>query len=234
MDNSRKIILDLCGGTGAWSKPYRDAGYDVRLITLPEWNVQRVYFTRPDQPGKPLPVLVFWNYAEDGSERRMDIPPERVYGILAAPPCTEFSVAKNGSRRKRDLSVGMEIIRACLEIIWNCQIRGKLTFWAMENPRGLLRRFLGKPVMTFDPWQYSDEWTKKTDLWGRFNLPRPTVTVPPDGMARRYSNGKSNAFCWTACNDRVPDWYAGPKLDRAARRAITSPGFARAFFKANR
>lgn len=30
-----KIILDLCGGTGSWSKPYRDAGYDVRLITLP-------------------------------------------------------------------------------------------------------------------------------------------------------------------------------------------------------
>lgn len=26
-----KIILDLCGGTGSWSKPYRDAGYDVRF-----------------------------------------------------------------------------------------------------------------------------------------------------------------------------------------------------------
>jgi len=24
-----KIILDLCGDTGAWSKPYADAGYDV-------------------------------------------------------------------------------------------------------------------------------------------------------------------------------------------------------------
>ncbi len=31
-----KIILDLCGGTGAWSKPYSDAGYDVRLVTLPD------------------------------------------------------------------------------------------------------------------------------------------------------------------------------------------------------
>lgn len=36
MDNSNKIILDLCGGTGAWSRPYKEAGYDVRLITLPE------------------------------------------------------------------------------------------------------------------------------------------------------------------------------------------------------
>lgn len=34
-----KIILDLCGGTGSWSKPYRDAGYDVRVITLPRYDL---------------------------------------------------------------------------------------------------------------------------------------------------------------------------------------------------
>lgn len=34
-----KIILDLCGGTGSWSKPYREAGYDVRLITLPHYDL---------------------------------------------------------------------------------------------------------------------------------------------------------------------------------------------------
>ncbi|MDR1001701.1 MAG: hypothetical protein LBL82_00300 [Oscillospiraceae bacterium] len=33
-DNSGKIILDLCGGSGAWSIPYKEAGYDVRVITL--------------------------------------------------------------------------------------------------------------------------------------------------------------------------------------------------------
>lgn len=36
----KKIILDLCGGSGSWSKPYKDAGYDVRLITLPEIDVK--------------------------------------------------------------------------------------------------------------------------------------------------------------------------------------------------
>lgn len=59
-DNSNKIILDLCGGTGSWSRPYKAAGYDVRVITLPEYDV-RTY-----------------------------VPPDNVYGILAAPPCTEF------------------------------------------------------------------------------------------------------------------------------------------------
>jgi hypothetical protein len=41
MDNSNKIILDLCGGTGSWSKPYKDAGYDVRVMTLPDYDVTR-------------------------------------------------------------------------------------------------------------------------------------------------------------------------------------------------
>jgi hypothetical protein len=35
-----KIIRDLCGGTGAWSKPYKEAGYDVWLVTLPEYDVR--------------------------------------------------------------------------------------------------------------------------------------------------------------------------------------------------
>ena len=62
-ENKEKIILDLCGGTGAWSKLYKEAGYDVRNITLPDYDV-RTYK-----------------------------PPENVYGILAAPPCVEFSLA---------------------------------------------------------------------------------------------------------------------------------------------
>ena len=33
---NERIILDLCGGTGAWSAPYSAAGYDVRNITLPD------------------------------------------------------------------------------------------------------------------------------------------------------------------------------------------------------
>ena len=38
--NKDKIILDLCGGTAAWSNPYKKAGYDVRVITLPEYDVR--------------------------------------------------------------------------------------------------------------------------------------------------------------------------------------------------
>jgi hypothetical protein len=204
----RKIILDLCGGTGSWSKPYKEAGYDVRLVTLPENN-----------------VLTYE-------------PPENVYGILAAPPCTEFSLAKNGSHRKRDLAEGMKTVEACMRVIWNCQLRGQLRFWALENPVGLLRRFLGKAPYTFYQWWFGDLGVKRTDVWGRFNEPRQTVFERPDDpyFVKRYKTGKKNLLAWSA--PQCPEWareYIEKQPDkRAALRAITPPGFARAFFNANK
>jgi hypothetical protein len=203
-DNSHKIILDLCGGTGAWSKPYRQAGYDVRVITIPEHDV-RCYTPPP------------------------------AYGILAAPPCTEFSLAKGG--RPRDFYKGMEIVEACLGIIWRVRYfsdnhREPLRFWCMENPCGFLRQFLGKPPHVFEQWQFGEMLVKKTDLWGYFNMPKPTVKEKPKlGMMRVYPNGKSNAHCWA--KPERPDWLKDKNLTRQDLRAITPPGFATAFFKAN-
>ena len=37
-----KLILDLCGGTGAWSAPYQEAGYDVWIVDK-EWDVRLFY-----------------------------------------------------------------------------------------------------------------------------------------------------------------------------------------------
>lgn len=37
--NKEKVILDLCGGTGCLSKPYSDAGYTVKIVTHPEFDV---------------------------------------------------------------------------------------------------------------------------------------------------------------------------------------------------
>ena len=47
-----------------------------------------------------------------------------------------------------------------------------LKFWALENPFGLLRRFLGHPVMIFNPYDFGDGYQKKTCLWGFFNIPK--------------------------------------------------------------
>lgn len=199
--NSDKIILDLCGGTGAWSRPYRDAGYDVRVITLPDFDVSTYE------------------------------PPEEVYGILAAPPCTQFSIARTTAKISRDFSKGLETLRACLEIIWACQGNGespKLAFWAIENPaQGYMRQFLGKPALVFEPLWFGDEHTKKTALWGRFKEPvrKPLRMKFGDDFNDFKHNGQV-----------IPEAYVMPPdmTPRQVRRSITPPNFARAFMEANK
>lgn len=176
----KRIILDLCGGTGAWSRPYAEAGYDVRNITLPDYDV-RTYQ-----------------------------PPEDVYGILATPPCTEFSLAKGSL--PRDFEKAMEIVAKCQTIIWQCLVDGSLQFWCLENPRGFLRQFLGKPPLTVRYWWYGDGIDKPTDLWGYFNFPRKRYTEPPK-LLQPIQNMPGN---------------------RSKTRAITPSCFAQAFFEANR
>ena len=195
-----KIILDLCGGTGSWSRPYREAGYDVRLVTLPEND-----------------VLTYE-------------PPTGVYGILAAPPCTELSTAQGN--RPRDFQSGVAVMAACLEIIWKCRADGGLKFWALENPKGFMRQFLGKPAMTFEQWQFGDDGIKLTDLWGYFKEPKRSVSERPGLLLLKYKDGHSHGRLMA--NPKCPQEYAGMGLDRAAIRAITPRGFADAFFRANR
>jgi len=193
-----KIILDLCGGTGSWSRPYLEAGYDVRNITLPEYNVM--------------------DYS----------PPASVYGILAAPPCPMFSFCRTNAKLPRDLEGGMEIVYACLRIIWECQYKIKsdvqksapLKFWVLENPNGMLKYFLGKPAFEFNPYDFGDNYKKKTHLWGWFNEPKrnPIKCTQPkfDKLSTKEIHGE----------------YYG-ELTRTERRAITPRGFADAFFNAN-
>jgi len=193
-----KIILDLCGGTGSWSKPYQDNGYDVRVITLPEYD-----------------VLTYQ-------------PPKNVYGILAAPPCTMFSLARTTAKTPRDFGQGLEIVKACLNIIWQCRIEGGVKFWALENPVGYLRQFLGTPSLTFQPCDYGDYHTKKTDLWGYYNMPKKNPVVIPEEILQKLAINNRDL-------PQLPIGYRPPdgKL-QAARRAMTPQGFAQAFYKANR
>jgi hypothetical protein len=166
-----RLILDLCAGSGAWSEPYELAGYRVERVTLPTVDV-RTY-----------------------------VPPANVWGILAAPPCNEFSIAK---RAPRDELAGLEIVSACMRIILQARPR----WWALENPgSGHLAKYLGPPLDSWEPHEFGDPWTKRTGIWGAFQIPRrgPFVEATGSAMDRRS----------------------------AAARAVTPPGFAQAFFEAN-
>jgi len=119
----------------------------VRVLTLPDYDVTQTLYG-DTLCGKPS-IVAFRNISR---LNYMEIDYSHICGILAAPPCTEFSIAK--STAPRDLAEGMRIVRACLDLIWHCQIHGRLKFWALENPKGLLVRFLGKPAFKFEQWQF--------------------------------------------------------------------------------
>lgn len=205
-NNGEKIILDLCGGTGSWSRPWELAGYDVRVITLPDYDVR--------------------DYT----------PPENVYGILAAPPCTEFSVLNcKAEARERDEAAGMEIVNACLRIIEKC----KPVWWALENPRGYLRKYLGNPRLTFQPWEYGDPWTKATDIWGAFAVPPKVYAEWEHVMHKlplytRKGRDKPNfAFLHKSAWGGVQQLHFCTPATDAEFRAMTPPAFAWAFYRAN-
>ena len=78
---SDKVILDLCGGTGAWSRPYAEAGYDVRVVTLPEHNVTDWWIADGF-------IRFRKNVAKMDGMTYSEIPIDQIHGVLAAPPCS--------------------------------------------------------------------------------------------------------------------------------------------------
>lgn len=142
--------------------------------------------------------------------------PGPVHGILAAPPCTVFAnCGARWPRTREDMLEGLSVMDACLRAVMIYEP----IWWALENPVGKMRRYLGDPVMTFNPCDYGNPYTKRTLLWGRFTVP-VKAPVGPEGVRP----GQPNA------------WYSkvgGTSEKTKAHRSATPPGFARAFFEAN-
>ena len=164
-------------------------------------------------------------------------PPKNVYGIIANPVCTEFSTA-NGFHKVNDLEKGMEMVNHCLRIIKECNP----TFWVIENPaNGRLKEFLGKPRITYQPWRYGSPWTKKTALWGKFNIPEPLYDnwedVPKNEKlyVRPGRPKPALAFLHKSAVDLIPEFHWAKehiKCD-ADIRSMCSQGFAKAFYNSN-
>lgn len=212
--NKDKIILHLCADMGTDSQPYKEAGYDVRLI------------------GSKVGIE---NYH----------PPENVYGIIANPPCTQFSFAKT-TGKPRDVQEGMRLVKECLRVIWEAQfdLRGPyskkttLKFWMLENPNGLLKHFLGHPVFEYHPWEFGDNYKKNTHVWGWFNVLQKTYSQCHDVITKEdielcKRNSRKLPKFDSLKNNQI-HYEGNEHLTRTERRSICSPGFAEAFFNANR
>jgi len=209
------IILDLCGGTGSWGEPFKKAGFKVIIIDLKTgYDIKNCY---PTKKG-----IVLKN--KDGF---LEIPFRKICGVLSAPPCPMFSFCRTNAKEKRDLDKAFYLVERCLWIVWACQKqiskdtqkKAPLRFWALENPNGMLKWFLGKPALEFSPYEFGDDYKKKTHIWGDFQIPEksPIKCTKPK-------------FDKLSTKEIHPEYYG--KLTRQERRAITPKGFAEAFCKA--
>lgn len=204
----RKVILHLCA----------DLGSDSRFYQLDDnYDVILV--------GEKIGIE---NYT----------PPDNVYGIIANPPCTEFSTAK-GFHKDNNIEGGMFLVNHCMRVI----NLAKPTFWVLENPfNGKLKDVLGAPRAWYQPWQYGSPWTKKTALWGVFNMPKPIYSrwedVPKnDRLYVRPTRGKpSLAFLHKSAIEHIPEFEFAKEFVKtdADFRSLCCQGFAKEFYEFNK
>ncbi len=198
-----KTILSLFDYSGNWPHAYREAGYEVYQVDVKhDINILELM---TDQ-----------------------LPFDQVYGILAAPPCTDFasSGAQYWATKDSDgrTAHSLALVDKVLEFVDYYTPH----FWALENPVGrlsTLRPQLGKPWY-FNPHEFAgycdtpeqqqhERYTKKTGLWGQFNPPekRDLLNNPENNWMMRL----------------------GGKSERTKElRSMTPRGFARAFYEANK
>lgn len=147
-------ILSLFDVSGEWSRPYREAGYQVAHV-----DIQNAY----------MPCDI-WDINREWFD---DYDLHDIWGVLAALPCTNF--ASSGARwfKFKDAdgrtAASVAMAKHTLAIIEYL----KPAWWALENPVGRLNKLV--PEMTeFGPWyfqpcDFGDPYTKKTGIWGEFN-----------------------------------------------------------------
>lgn len=196
-----KLILSLCDFTGNWSRPYEEAGYEVIHVDLKKGGNAILW---------PSPVSAKPRLPSEFADIKKFI--GKVHGILAAPVCTFFSGA--GAKHPRtdaEILEGLSLVDACVRLDWVL----KPKFFALENPVGKLTKWLGEPLLRFQPCDYGDPYTKRTCLYGRFNPDLERDPVDPVEGSKMWAK------------------YGG-KFERTKEaRSETPPGFARKFFEAN-
>jgi hypothetical protein len=203
--NANPLLVSLCDYSGIWSQPFVDAGYRVMRVDI----------------AHPAGVQARGNLHVIGADVMEWWPPERPWGVLAAPSCTCF--CRPGARwwgrmdatgqTARDVALFLR----CLEI---CQTAE--SWWALENPPGRQRRLMSipEPAWQFQPYEYGHPWVKQTYIWGNAIKPAPTKIVQPEAT-RMTPNGR-----WQG---RIAFMSSSWKREREK----TPEGFARAFFAVN-
>lgn len=148
--------LDLFAGLG---------GFSTAFVESPEWDVTTVDINHDFSPDICADVMEL---------RPTDLSDPDV--VLASPPCVDFSVAcivnkwaHAEERRPKHLPQKADIAESVAIVFRTLWLVHELepTFWYMENPQGMLRKWIGAPLGQVHYCQYGEDFKKPTDLWGR-------------------------------------------------------------------
>lgn len=212
--NQTRHCLDLFAGLGGFSAAFADAdGWDVTTV---------------DQNGEFGPDI-----QADILELTPDDLPEADV-VLASPPCVDFSVAcitdkwdHDEERRPRHLPEKQQIahsMKLVFHTLW--LIRGlQPEWWFMENPKGMLHKWIGEPQGTVHYCQYGADFMKPTNLWGRHP---PSMTYRQ--CARRSDCHVSNP--WEVNTFRDESRTRAVDRSNSAERAEVPYGLSEAILEA--
>lgn len=147
-------MLDLFSG---------EKGASSAMLENPNWEVVTVEINPEQEPTICKDILEL--EIEDLPYTDFDL-------IWASPPCNAFSPASNRHYwekindtflpKKQESIMYLSLAYKALHIIQEL----KPVWWFMENPRGLLHKFIGEPSGWITYCQYGDIAMKPTNLWG--------------------------------------------------------------------
>lgn len=222
--NADKVVLSLFDKSGAWSRPWEEAGYQVYRFDIqdnPETG---------DVNKFSIDFFGDWFGDFDGLD---------IYAILAACPCTDFAVsgARHFAAKDNDgrTVASVQLVHQTLRVIEYF----RPVIWSIENPVGRIEKLGGLPPwrLSFEPYHVGETYTKKTLIWGRFNGDLPIAPVDPvegSKMHRMYGgsslatkNARSVtpegfAYAFFMANNAVdhPQMAIAGKYDRLCPRLI--------------
>jgi len=158
--HDRKLrVLDLFSGRKGWSTAMKDRGHYVLTID-----------NNPEMEPDICMNIMELTTEDIGTD--WDI-------VLASPPCEAFSIASCMHHWSAELprvpktqfaDDSLQLVQHTFDLIQEINPR----YWAMENPRGMLRKVWKEPTLTtyFASWLGGVHETRRpqkpTDLWGKF------------------------------------------------------------------
>lgn len=193
--NSDKVVLSLFDYTGAWSKPWEEAGYQVY---------------RFDIQNDPEVGDVHNFSTEFFSDWFNDFEGQDIHAILAACPCTDFAVsgARHFAAKDEDgrTVASVKLVHQTLATIEHF----RPAVWAIENPVGRIGSLGGLPPwrLSFDPNDLGEDYTKKTLLWGRFNADMPIAPAEPTEGSKMHSQYGGKSIATKNARSATPEGFA--------------------------